>query len=145
MSRPRLGEAIAQVTEWDWFCHQLRVLSNENYPDWRRFSVRYLFQGAVDYLEDEPEAPIVCQISIEDLYSEEARQEPLAERREWLDNLVDTERRVMRGLLAKLPRLRTEIDLERDLVFEIGYSAGMGFGLVCTVRGSEVTWAEGWR
>lgn len=134
-----------QISEWDWFCLQLRVLSRQQYHHPDEFSVRYAFRDAVDYLVGEPELPIVCRITARVLEGEEARQQSPSQRMEWIGTWVDTERRLMRELLSGLPQLRDELDLERDLLFEIGYSYGMGWTLVCSIRGSEVTWSEGRR
>jgi hypothetical protein len=117
------------VTEWEWFRLKLDLYALQRRAD----SWSFLF-GA------ETPGKLTCSIwyaMVQQLVDAQASR---ARQLEFYANWVEVQKQAIRAILQGIPTLRTEFDVDRDVVFEILYDYGMGSYVVCEFDAQGVQW-----
>jgi hypothetical protein len=124
-------DAPFALTEWTWFKTQLRLYALER--GGTLFFVSFKF--------DDQRRTVACGLyhsQLRDIFRETRNKETVYQ--DYFFGWVRSQRQVITKILTDLPRLGTELDLERDVVFEILSNYGTGSTLVCTISGTELVW-----
>lgn len=125
--------ATYNVTEWEWLEIQLKLYSL--YIRSEIYSVLYEF----DFYK---EGEIVCAIYAKQIQEMVENKSDKKEQLEYYYDWVRAEKNYFSKTLEKLPALKNEFDIEKDIKFEIRYDYGMGASTVCEIIGDTITWEE---
>lgn len=124
---------LYKLTEWDWFKLQLQIYALQRRA--ALFSFFFEFKEEINC--------VVCSmhgVSIEETLKETTEKSILME--DFFSSWIPSIKRQVSKVLAALPVLSQEFDLETNLEFEIMHDYGMGASLVCRIVGREVSWNE---
>lgn len=122
------------VNEWEWLKLQLRVSALENQGS--LWTTKFSFSG--DKIGN---YQIVCAIyngKMREILEDVKSKEQLLE--EYFDGWVILEKERIGVVLNELPKLRQEIDLESDVLFEIRKDNITSSSLICSVVGNVISW-----
>jgi hypothetical protein len=132
-----------RVTEWEWIKLKCAIYSARIQS--KMMSVEYLFRDSpksfrlyhvVETVE------VVCKLHgepIQDLVGRGAsREEQLKLYRDW----VAAEKQQFGDIVAALPVLSAQLNVEQHVAFVIMHSHGMGALPLCTFVGDQITWRQ---
>lgn len=125
--------ATFAITEWEWLKLQLRI---------HQMNLKGSDYVSSYYMEDEGDV-IVCRIyhnRLDEILRETTEKEKLET---YFFNWVESEKVKIREILENLPVLGKEINIEKDMVFEIMHNYGMGSSTLCKIIGQKVEWNKG--
>src|SRR5688572_18674142 len=117
---------LYNVTEWDWFKLQLQIYALQRRAG--LFSFFFEFKEEINC--------VVCSmhgVSIEDTLKETTEKSILFE--DYFSSWIRSVNREIAKILAALPSLSQEFDIEKNLEFEIMHDYGMGASFVCRIVG----------
>src|SRR5690349_11177208 len=117
------------VTEWEWFQLKLKL-----------YSLEYRGLAWVTRFSYPEPGKVRCAIwcnTVQDLIDKKAdRKKQL----KFYENWVLSERYQITRLLEDIPVLKSEMDIDRDIEFEILYDYGMGSETVCSFDSAGIHW-----
>jgi len=119
------------VSEWDWFKLQLELYALKYCAE--MYSVSF-------YFESDRQGRILCRIFGKHAETMLANNATRTEQLEYYKDWVGKERQAISEILKSIPLLNKTFDLEKNVVYQIMYSYGMGATLICEFKGGKVIW-----
>lgn len=126
-------DTIFNVTEWDWFKLQLELYALKYRAE--MYSVLFDF-------ESDKKGRILCRIFGKYAETMLANNATRTEQLEYYKDWVGKEKQAIGEILKSIPVLNKTLDLQKNVVYQIMYSYGMGATLICEFKEGKVVWSS---
>jgi len=122
------------VTEWDWFQLKLELYAQRMHSPAYRVDFDFVTEKRAK--ERRLVCTIVCKTTQMLVKRAAGKRTQLKHYREW----IKKEKRNLARVLADIPILGQDLDLEQDVTFVIAYNYGTGAASVCECVGKDFIW-----